>query len=408
MRHERSTTAPAVVESMSFAFDSSCLVAPGFERVAEEFERNFRERGELGASFSAVVEGECVLDLWGGVADRQRGGPWARNTLQLIFSGTKGLVAMCLLVLLDRDKLELDAPVCEYWPEFAACGKRDVMVRDVVTHTAGLPGLMTPVRVDEIVDDRRMARLLAAQPVFSDPRARQTYHPLTFGWLCGELVRRIDGRSIGTFFADEFARPLGLEIYIGLPHELEERVSRLECAETWGTDPFMCPEALGQHEILGEDELARAIWANPPLFGRETFPWNERSFHASEIPGAGGIGTARSIAALYGALDGRISRAALDLAARELEARPDALAESTGIEMVERYSVGFMLQNELQLLGPPADAFGHPGAGGSVHGCWPAARTGFSYAMNLLRDDYPQGDPRPAALLRSLHACVAK
>ncbi|HET8815039.1 MAG TPA: serine hydrolase domain-containing protein [Solirubrobacterales bacterium] len=376
-----------------FRLPAEAVVAPGFEPVAEEFERNFEERGELGAAFAVHHRGELVLDLWGGVADRESGAPWERDTLQLIFSGSKGLVAICLLLLIDRGLLDLEEEVRAYWPEFAAAGKGEITVRQVVTHTAGLPGLSEPVTVEELTDDRRMAELLAAQAPLEDPRTATAYHPITFGWLCGELVRRIDGRSVGRFFAEEIA--LGLEIFIGLPPELEPRVARLEVAPGWGqAGPFDAAAA-------EEDNLLRTVFHNPVVWTRESFPWNSSTYRRAEIPAVNAIGSARALAALYGSLDRLLSPEALALGASELGRRHDLLLDEH-----QRFGVGFELQNELMPFGPPADAFGHTGAGGSVHGRWPGSGLGFSYAMNLLHDDYADGDPRPAALLRALSECV--
>jgi CubicO group peptidase (beta-lactamase class C family) len=368
------------------------FVASGFEPVVEAFARNFVDHGELGAAFAAACDGELVVDLWGGVADPASGRAWERDTLQLLFSGTKALVAICLLLLIDRGQLELDAPVARWWPEFAVAGKEAVAVRQVVTHTAGLPGLTTAVTMPDLVDDRRMAGLLAAQPLFEDPRAFRTYHAMTFGWLCGELVRRIDGRTVGRFFMEEVAGPLELDLHLGLPAALEQRVSRLVLAETWGSNPSFDPCA--------GDPLLRAVWGNPVHLTRETFPWNDRAFHAAEIPASNAIGTMRAVALLFGSLARLLSPEALALGRSELERRHDPLAEEPAA-----YGVGFMLQTERTPFGPPVDAFGHGGAGGSMHGAWPSQRVGFSYGMNLLRDDAPR-DPRAAALLDALHDCL--
>ena len=187
-------------------------VAPGFEPVRDAFAANFSERGELGAAFAATVAGVVAVDLWGGIADPQTRRIWERDTLQVIFSGTKGLVALCLLMLVDRGELSLGAPVSRYWPEFAVQGKGSITVLDLASHRARLPGLQVPVMEDELIDHVRMASLLAEQPLDDDPRATDTYHALTYGWLCGEVIRRVDGRSVGAFFADEVAKPLALEI----------------------------------------------------------------------------------------------------------------------------------------------------------------------------------------------------
>jgi len=371
--------------------DINGYTAPGFERVAEEFERNFTERGDLGASFAVAFGDELLVDLWGGIADRAMGRSWAEDTLQIIFSGTKGLTSTCILLLIQRGQLALDAPVAQYWPEFAAAGKHDVLVRHLVTHTVGLPGLEEPVTWQEATDARRMAALLAQQPRSNDPRAIRTYHAVTFGWLCGELVRRVDGRTIGRFFAEEIATPLGLDLWIGLPPELEPRVSSVELAAGW---------TVVTDEALADDPLRRAV-ENPLRYRPGSFPWNEPSWHAAEVPSSNGIGTARSIARFYANLDEVLSPTALQLGSTVLSNRHDPL-----MNRATAFGVGFQLQTDMLTLGPTPDAFGHGGAGGSVHGRWPRQRLGFSYTMNLLRDD--PDDERAASLLTALYTCVEK
>jgi CubicO group peptidase (beta-lactamase class C family) len=375
--------------------DPAVTVAPGFEPVAEAFERNFHAHDELGAAFAAVVGGKVVVDLWGGVADRTLGIPWQQDTMTVIFSGTKGLAAICVLLLIERGELTLDTRVAERWPEFGAAGKEEIRVRELVTHTAKLPAFVEPISLEEFADDRRTAALLAAQPQLEDPRAARCYHPFTFGWLLGELVRRVDGRSIGRFFQEEVAGPLGLDAFIGLPEELEGRVARLEVYEGWPNLP----------EGYLDDPLNKAISENPADLLSAVDSWNSRLFHGAEIPGAGGITTARSMAELYGRLEAILAPETIELASTELERRIDGTAPPE--ETVESvFGVGFQLQNDLKEMGPPVDAFGHGGSGGSIHGRWPTLDVGFSYAMNLLRGE--EGDPRSRELLKALHDCVAK
>jgi CubicO group peptidase (beta-lactamase class C family) len=369
-------------------------VAPGFDRIADAFAKNFEDGCDVGAAFAAYRDGEALVDLWGGYADRAGGRPWRRDTLQLIFSGTKGLTAVCILMLIDRGALMLDDAVCKHWPEF---GKPNILVRDIVSHTARLPGITAPVSAAELADDIHMAQLLARQAQFDDPRAAFIYHPLTFGWLCGELLRRIDGRSLGKFFSDEVAIPLALDFWIGLPAEREQDVATLEMAENWGTNTrFFEPPIAGAED----DELLRAIWRNPPILARDAFPWNSREYHASELPAANGVGAARSVARLYSLLaagGAPLMRAeTLRLGRTELHAGYDAMLQTQ-----RRHGVGFQLQTDQRLLGFPEDAFGHTGAGGSAHGAWPEQKIGFSYVMNLLRDE-PERDPRAKRLLDAL------
>lgn len=370
-------------------------VEPGFGPVADEFRSNFARGSELGASFSAVVEGRLVVDVWGGLAARTSSRPWQADTMQVIFSGTKGLVALCLLMLIDRGQLDIDLPVSAYWPEFGAEGKEGVTVRQVVTHSAGLPGFMERVDIVDLTDDRKMEALLAAEPQFADPRAHRTYHALTFGWLCGGLIRRIDGRSVGSFFCEEIAKPLGLDLFIGLPPRLESRVGQIELGRSFIELSRAAPSR-GE-----EDVLLDAVWGNPAVFTAASFPWNRKSFHRAEIPGVNGIGTSRSIAQLYGSVDQLIGEETLRRGTVPLATRVDALFGDDEI-----WGSGFQLQSGLRLFGPPQDAFGHSGAGGSVHGRWPGHDTGFSYSMNLMQQ-HRQGDPRPASLLASLHRSIA-
>jgi CubicO group peptidase (beta-lactamase class C family) len=376
------------------------LVTAGFEGVVEEFERNFSEREELGAAFAVYRDGRLVIDIWGGIAHRPAMSPWARDTVQMIFSGTKGLVAVCLLALIERGELELHAPVARYWPEFADTGKGEILVEQVVSHRSGLPGLSDRVEMADLLDDRRLSALLAAQEPLLAP-GTFCYHPLTFGWLCGELVRRITGRSIGSFFETEVASPLGLELWIGLPSEQETRVATLELEPAWNSSGSL-------EAALARDQLARLAWANPPCFDADVFPFNAPEYHAAEIPGVSGIGTARSLARVYGCLacDGQIEGVRLlkeetvALGRTELSRDLDPVA---GREMA--FGVGFALPTDLVGYGPPADAFGHRGAGGSMHGAWPSERVGFSDGTNLMLNRV--NDPRAEALLLALHKSVS-
>ena len=327
--------------------------------VAEELDRTL---GGGAASFAAYVDGELVLDLWAGDAQR--------DTLYPVFSGTKGFVSVCLLKLIQRGKLELDVPVQRYWPEFS---HPRVLVRHVVSHTAGLIGLRRGFAAAELLDGTRLAAELALEPPFWPPGERLAYHALSWGWLCDELIRRIDGRRSGRFFAEELAGPLDLELWIGLPPKLEPRVARLQRAE--GYAPV----------FHGDDpSLLRVMYGGL----QNEFVWNEPAFHQAEIPAASAIGTARSIAKLYASLSG----AEVELARTEL---------SRGLCAVTRrpyaFGVGFELQTELMRFGPAEDAFGHTGSGGSTHGLWPGERIAFSYCTSELRSE-AEDDRAPRVL----------
>jgi CubicO group peptidase (beta-lactamase class C family) len=373
------------------------FVAPGFDGVAAEFERNLTERDELGAAFAAIVDGTCVADLWGGVADRGREIPWTEDTICAMFSGTKGLVAACLLLQIDRGALDLESPVCAYWPEFATHGKQDILVRHVVAHQTGLPGLTTPVTIEEAADPLHMARLLAEQAPIRPPGSWYAYHAMTFGWLCGELIRRVDGRSVGQVLREDIADPLDLELWIGLPDEHEPRVAVLERGHGFA----------GRGMQL--DATGRSIWENPPRFSADGLAANTRLWRGAEIPSTSAIGTARSIARLYGCLarDGELDGIRiLTAAALRTARRCLARGHDRYLDAPMALGVGFQLQTERAVFGEPADAFGHPGAGGSVHGAWPSLRTGFSYVTNRL-GALGAPDPRAQALLGALHEAVA-
>jgi CubicO group peptidase (beta-lactamase class C family) len=321
-------------------------------------------------AFAAYVDGE--LAVANGEVD-----------LAVIFSGTKGLVAICMLKLIEDGRLELDAPVSRYWPGFR---HRDVLVRHVVSHTAGMPGLRPPFTAAEVLDAARMEARLATEPPFWPAGDRLAYHALTYGWLCGGLVRHVDGRSVGAYFAEEIARPLDLEIWLGLPAELEPRVAALSPAPDY------------EVSFAGQDRELLATQYGALL---HEFHWNEPAFHQAEIPGAGAIGSARSIAKLYGSLDRVLRPETIDLGRTELARGPCAITQYP-----YAYGVGFELQTELMTLGPPANAFGHTGSGGGTHGCWPDERVGFSYIPTDLRR-LPEDD-RGRRRLAELYASLSR
>jgi CubicO group peptidase (beta-lactamase class C family) len=370
-------------------------VDPGFEAVADEFEHLLRAEPAQGAAFAAYVDGRLAVDLWGGLADGERGLPWTGDTMQLIFSGTKGLVAACVLLLVERGALELDAPVASYWPDFGAGGKEQVLVRHVMSHTAGVPGLRAGFTASDLLDRTHIAAAVAAEEPFWEPGSRLAYHALTYGVICGELIRRVDGRSPGQFFAEELAQPLLLELWIGLPAALEPRVAVLRPAADFG------PTYLGDEP----EPLLGALFGDLLAGG---FRWNDHALHQGEIPAANAIGASRSIAWLYaclaagGELDGLrlLSDSTVRLGRTELV---------RGICAVTRrpyaFGVGFELNTDLGTLGPAVGAFGHTGSGGSTHGAWPEERVGYSFGMNGLLPE--SDDRRGRRLLAALHSALS-
>lgn len=369
-------------------------VADGFLPVAEAFERNFTRLGDKGAAFAAYHQGRKVVDLWGG--ESAPGKPWAEDNVQVIFSGTKALAAACVLTLIEEGRIDVDRPVADYWPAFAAGDKGRVLVRHALSHRAGIPGFANPVAATDLFDDRAMEDRVAAEPLFRDPEAFHCYHALTIGWIMGGLVRHVTGQSIGQYFAERIAGPLNLDAWIGIPADIEPRVGQIVLGDGMVAD---APPP--------EDPTARAIWGNPPLFGEPLF-WNTPAMHRAEIPGAGGIAAARAMARFYGCL---AMGGALD-GVRILAPETVALGRTersrfTDPFIPERmaYGLGWAIQTPQMRFGPAPDAFGHSGAGGSIHGAWPSHGTGFSYTMSEMRVDTE--DRRSRGVLDALYKVVS-
>lgn len=403
MRRPEHKTAAArdAVSAPTAPFPVNGDVATGFDDVVTEFAA-LAERGETGAAFAVYRGGDPLVDLWGGVADVRDGRPWTQDTTCCIYSGSKGLVAVCLLLLIERGMLDLDAAVASYWPEFAEGGKDGVLVRHVVSHQAGLPALDSPVNRAHAQDASAMAALIAGQEPALPVGGPIAYHAMTYGWICGELLRRIDGRTLGRFFAEEVARPLHLSAWIGLPREAPPPAF-LTCGS--GFPRFEPPGP----EAEPERELAFRVAANPERFNPLHLAANERAWLEAEIPGANGVATARSMARLYADLvaeDAWVRRlltsGTMALARSVLSSGTEALS---GREVA--FGVGFALQDPTGQYGPPADAFGHSGAGGSVHCAWPSHGVGISYVTNRLGPINPDGtDERVRPLLFALERAL--
>jgi CubicO group peptidase (beta-lactamase class C family) len=379
-------------------------VAQGFERVADAFRGNFGEFPELGAGFALYADGELQVDLWGGVADRTTGRAWDDTTLQLVFSTTKGAAAICVARLVDAGKLSYDDTVASHWPEFAVNGKESITVAQMMSHQAGLPYVDRQLSLDEMLAVGPVVRALAEQRPVWEPGTTHGYHAVTYGWLAGELVRRVDGRSIGTYFAEEVAGPLGLDFWIGLPESEEPRVSRLEAAPP-PTDPAAFAMMV---KMMGPGTMGfKALTMNGSLLalGIGQNPFNTRAVHATEMPAANGITNASSLAKMYAAMVGEVdgirlvSPGVMSAASAEAVSGPDAalVAET-------RFGMGFMLDNELvPLLGP--NAFGHAGAGGSLGQADPDTGIGYGYVMNQMLGGIA-GDPRTVRLNDAVRACL--
>lgn len=374
------------------------FVEPGFEAVRDAFETNFAERGEVGASVAVRVAGRPVVDLWGGVADEASARPWTRDTLCLFYSATKGVSAMCVHTLVERGLIDLDEPVATYWPEFAAAGKHTITVRWLLSHRAGLAVIKGDLTLDEALAWDPVVDALAAQEPNWEPGTAHGYHLRSYGWLVGELVRRVDGRTIGRFLRDEIAEPMGLDLWIGLPAELEPRVATLVPP----TDGFRELIASLPDEML----LGQATTGPSGHFDYDEM-WNTRELHEVELPASNGIGTARALATVYaaviGEVDGRrlLSPETIATATAEHSSGPDRV-----LVIDTRFGLGFMLGASIG-SGVPDSAFGHPGAGGSLAFADPQAGLTFAYVMNDLRFDL-NGDPRSETLVRAAYDALGR
>ncbi|HEV7526442.1 MAG TPA: serine hydrolase domain-containing protein [Acidimicrobiia bacterium] len=386
--------------------DSNGTTATGFERVRDAFDANFAKGLEIGAAFSAYYRGEKVVDLWGGAADVDRGRVWDDKTLALVFSTTKGATAVCANKLAQEGALDVDAPVARYWPEFAAGGKADIPVSYLLSHQAGLAWVDGEMSLAEALSWDPVVDALAQQVPHYEPGSQHGYHATTYGWLVGEVIRRITAKSVGAYFHDEIAAPLGLDFWIGLPESEEPRVAPLVGGLA---DPLIAedPEARAfVNEIMGpHTSLGKALFApGGALSGPEI--WNTRELHAAEVPAANGITDARSIARMYAACIGEVDGIRL-LTDEQLRRATTQLTKGPNtvlLDMDIQFGLGFMLRSSLIELGGPR-AFGHFGAGGSVGWADPDAELSFGYVMNRM-DMGLAGDIRSYELINSCYASL--
>lgn len=382
-------------------------VDPGFEEVRAEFARNFAERGEIGAAVAAYWRGEKVVDLWGGRRTPVSDEPWTRDTMVAVMSTTKGLSAMTLAVANARGWLEYDAPVTRYWPSFAENGKERITVRQLLGHEAGLVLLDERLTIKKLRDFDYLAWVLARQKPAWTPGTRHGYHTLTIGLYMQELLRRVDPahRSLGRFFADEIAKPLGAEFYIGLPKEIpDDRIAGLQLLSRM--------RALGALRTTPLATLARMMV--PGTLLRRTMllaelDMNDRSFLDIELPAGNGVGTARGIARIY---------SALAEGGAELGITPETFARVTApptpanpVDVVlgvpSYFSLGFLRPGPTVWFGRSPRALGSPGAGGSFAFADPDARLGYAYVMNKL--GFRLGDdPREKALRDAVYRAIAR
>ena len=369
---------------------------PEFAAVREAFEANFDEGLEIGAAAAITVDGEFVVDVWGGNADSE-GTPWQRDTIVNVYSTTKTMAAACMLVLADRGELDFDAPVARYWPEFARNGKENVLVRHVMAHTAGLPGFDPPITTDQLYDLDLAAANLAAQAPWWEPGTASGYHAITQGNLQGEILYRITGRRMADWFRTEVAEPLGADFWMSLPASEDRRVSDL-------VPPVFGGELKINGVEVDVDSLAVRAILSVPQNGTEP---TTREWRAAEIPAAGGFGNARSIARIHAALacggtvDGvrLLSEAG---ARRALEEQTDGIDQVLMVRL--RHGLGFGLQLGEAFTTEPGQMF-WGGWGGSLAAVDLNARMSVAYVMNRMDADL-MGDIRGRRIVDAVRACL--
>lgn len=394
------------IPDMTNALQVHGFCDPKFEAIRAAFIENFSRGLEIGASVSVTLDGKTVVDLWAGFADAARARAWQEDTIVNVYSSTKGMGAACAALLVERGKLDLDAPVADYWPEFARAGKAELPVRYLLSHRAGLPAVARELPLEAAFDHARMCDALAEQEPWWTPGTRHGYHAITYGWLVGEVVRRVDGRSVGNFFRQELAEPLGLDAHIGCGPELDARIADLQPSP---------PAPEGQTDLLSEllsdpQSMSALAFSNPPTLGPGVV--NSRAWRATEICSANGHTNARSLARMYAALGAwtrgepfegtqLISATGMATAREEQSAGRDAV-----LQLNNRLAHGFMLPSEMRRFSDNPLALGHAGAGGSIGFADPENRLSFGYAMNQMQGGQLGGDPRWWGLIGGMYEAI--
>ena len=400
-------------------------VEDGWGKVADAFRANFDGNpGEAGASVAVYAGGRPVVDLWGGFADSAAQRPWTKDTIVQVASTTKGATAICAHMLAQRGELDLDAPVVEYWPEFGANGKEDIPVRWLLSHQAGLPIVDGPLTLEEAYAWDPVIHALEAQKPLWKPGTEHVYHAMTYGYLVGEVVRRISGKSLGTFFADEVAGPLGLQAWIGLPEEQEPNVATIEFAAPFTLEEMtqgiiettkLDAETVNawMQAVWGEDSVQAKAGTLGGAFDPTSDYFTKRAWRAAEVPAANMVANARSVARMYAAtvsdVDGvrLLDPATVDRAieVQTDKTRMNGLPPELDIPADRSFymSLGFWRScPPMPLIGPKS--FGHPGSGGSIGFADPDAGVGFGYVMNLW--SFRIGEPRASNLTDAVKACL--
>jgi len=371
---------------------------PRFAKVKDVFLKNLESGADVGASFAVTMDGKFVIDIWGGFADAEKTQPWVKDTIVTTYSTTKTMTTMCALMLVDRGLLDLDLPVAKYWPEFAQAGKETLPVRYLFSHQSGLAGWEEPISVETFYDWEKTTSLLAKQQPWWEPGTRSGYHAVSFGFLLGEVVRRISGKSLGTFFREEIAKPLGADFHIGLPEEFDSRVGFL-------IPPPPPPKPVNppaNRTFTGRASIPYKVFSNPVVTAHYL---HERAWRAAEIPASNGHGNARSVArvnsvlACWGELAGKrfLSRPTIEKMIEEQCYGPDLV-----LFMPIRWGLGFALTSKEIPMGPNPNSFWWGGYGGSRVMVDLDARICCAYVMNVIHEGLV-GDVRSTGLIKAVY-----
>ncbi|MBS0422750.1 MAG: beta-lactamase family protein [Proteobacteria bacterium] len=400
------------------------ICEPRFHKVRDLFQHSFESGEEIGAAVSFVLDGKCVVDLWGGHYDLARSREWELDTLVNVYSTTKAMTALCAIQLMERGLLDIEAPVSQYWPEFAAAGKEAITIRWLLSHRAGLCAVRAPLQRNSLYDWERMCDALAAQEPWWTPGDGHGYHAFTFGFLVGELVRRVTGESVGAFFRKNVAQPLGADFHIGLDAGNDARTSDMYSVQI-GNKPA---------PVRTQDDPMRSMTGAFAEFGRRmqdttTMQWaafrnptqdrdavNTRAWRAAEIPAVNGHGTARALARIYGAL----ARGGEIDGVRILQ--PQSIVRATAEEcsgperlfcgaVPMRFGLGFVLSDETHRyarLSPNPRAFGHAGGGGSLGMADPDHAIGFGFTMNHMHASIVSAGATPTVLIDAFYEALSR
>ncbi|MDD5190566.1 MAG: serine hydrolase [Dehalococcoidales bacterium] len=373
---------------------------PRFAGVKDAFLKNLESGYEVGASFAATINGKFVVDIWGGYTNETKTLPWEKDTIVNTYSTTKTMTTVCALMLVDQGLLDLNAPITKYWPEFGQNGKENMPVHYLFSHQSGLAGWEEPVKVEDFYNWEKMTALLAAQKPWWEPGTRSGYHAVSYGYLLGEIVRRITGKSLGTFFREEIAEPLHADFHIGLPAEHDARVSILIPAPP---PPAPTTPPNPNRTYTERASIPYKVFSNPVV---TTKYLPTRTWRAAEIPASNGHGNARSVArsnsmlACGGELDGIkfLSEATLQKMTQEQCYGPDLV-----LFMPIRWGLGFALTSKEIKMGPNPNSYWWGGYGGSRVVIDPDTRMCCAYVMNQIREGLT-GDVRSMRLINALYA----